>query len=146
MTRADLLALQARVRAATGPDRELDYDNWFQIDPLSEKHKSRPDDMLLMPWSEWRALHISDPPEKVYGIPQNHDCYSASIDAALALVERALPEPLYPKLSKVEAAKWQCNLGRANKWAGVNGYGPTLPLAIIDALLSALLAQESPDE
>ena len=69
-----------------------------------------------------------------------------SIDAALALVERLLPEKngwLFG-LSHVRAKTFRAYVGRGVLPEPVNA--PTAPLAILRALVAALIAQEKTDE
>jgi hypothetical protein len=107
----DLQALLERVKAATGPDRELDraIDDYF--DPM---HIG-----ALRP-------------------------VTASIDAALALVERRLP-----RWNWIVSDRATCVLRPANgkdenrswiQWREANARTP--PLAILAALLTALIAQQ----
>lgn len=63
LTMADLVSLRDRVKAATGPDRDLDWAIWFETAKEPADHG-------------------------VDGWPH----YTASIDAALALVENLLPD------------------------------------------------------
>lgn len=145
---ADLAALQKRVREATGPDRELDYDLWAEVDQHGRNCVSETQH-LLMPWPEWRNIHWKDPPRSTYGEPDNHQAYTGLIDAAVALVERVLPgwswgvdhlagEPVRahvgPPLGEGE------NEYVAQIWNERPGKTP--PLALLSALLSALIAQE----
>ena len=117
---ADLDALRARVGAATGPDRRLDRDLVFAFP------KAYPGA------SEAAALDmLGEPPD-----------FTASIDSALALVTRLLPEATELALSHNvvdDKPWWQFELGN---WPGYHWSreAPTAPLAILAALLAALPA------
>lgn len=104
MTKPEIEALLERVKAATGPDRELDEAIRFYFDPVGSVY-----------YSESSA-------------------YTASIDAALALVERMLP------------GRWAEILRTAmdDLWASTTGSKmpmKLLPRFVIAALLTALEAQ-----
>ena len=164
--RADLQALIERVEKATGPDRDLDaavfvavtgaatwsYDDNCHIDALIKSGAYRGDKQLHPdydpnPRVTWR-YRIGD---AEYGeVPS----LSASIDAALALLERVLPgwkvmihaggmwgevmpgasisEPGFAALSRKGLPY---RLGKAN--------APSLPLAIIAATIRAMQSQEN---
>ena len=110
----DISELIERVRAATGPDRELDEAIRFYFDPKGSRY-----------YSESSA-------------------YTASIDAALALVERCLPGCGYVIGMGRETPDEP--LGACAIYSGLSGdskelaeeEAPTLPLAILLALLTAL--------
>jgi len=106
-----LPALLERVRAATGPDRELDLLIWKLL-------------VWKTPWNH--ELHKTE-------------LFTRSIDAALALVERMLPGA-FDSVGKDEEEGghwWAADLLVDNIWH--SGVGPTIPLAILAALLSALI-------
>lgn len=69
--------LIAKLEAATGPSRALDYQIYLAL---------RPTDDL----EEYRKLYETDPP--AYWFWMSHQEYTASIDAAVALTERVLPD------------------------------------------------------
>jgi hypothetical protein len=128
MDRETLIALRERVVAATGPDRELDIQisralgveaDWHgELDSLGYNHIRG-----------FCALGMQP--------------LTASIDAALALVERVLPgcwvegalHPSRPSAIEVHSATVYDALGSET--------GNTPPLAILAALLSALIAKET---
>lgn len=138
--RGDLKALRDRLRAATGEDTRLDADisYWDDFGPESE-------------WENlggfWRQHKTTGVRERFQHRPAAH--YTASIDAALALCERKLPGWGF---------KCECNLGFGievtlghvgpdkfyDRPQGF-GTGPTLPLAILIALLEALIGKETGD-
>lgn len=84
------------------------------------------------------------------------DCphYSNSIDAALALVERTMPGWVVSDLcqnSRHAGDPWGCELSiyygsnPSKNLSAFSGYDfPSAPLAILDALLTAIIAQAEP--
>ena len=133
-----LEALRDRVRAADGPDRKLDGEIWAT---LELKHALK---------SYWQAA--SGMPKPIDSIPREGIGWlnvmsaapksSHSIDAAIALVERVLPD--------VDVGMWTRHLNKTPRAMIFTGApksdiirdGATLPLAILDALLTALIEQE----
>lgn len=141
---ADLAELLERVTAATGPDRELDA-------------------ALLRAFGFQRtAGNIANSGSWKHGdgswLSASREPVTASLDAALALVERVLPtiplpEPYGPWEWRVHgpnrndagmcraALMWpQTEAGAHVKLVGP-AYGKTPALAILAAMLSALIAQ-----
>lgn len=126
-----LTDLQQRVRAATGADRELDAAIYIAV-----VKGENPDDYRI----NQQFAHLITP-------------YTASLDAALALVEAKLPG-WKRKLSTERHASFLDYQAHAElmdrDWPDPNagyglvygGHGATEPLALLDALCSALLAQE----
>lgn len=127
-----LLELQSRVRAATGPGRELGiaiYDalGIWKID--GRKFRQETDEEIIF------AQTVPD--------------VTSSIDAALALVERVLPATLYscgnmeygPFCSLLVPMLDRGDYIGAREIVSEPQMVTTLPLAILDALLSALIAQ-----
>lgn len=131
-----LLDLQSRVRAATGPDREID----------AEIHAAA--------FGGAPAYRCSDSTRRSYGPGTVHEhdnggfvknahvtsAYSSSIDAALELVERVLPGVNWEiqRLDEGDPEPWfDAQVGEALAQAR------SAPLAILDALLSALIAQST---
>ena len=122
---SDLTALLERVRAATGPDRELDLLVWELL-------------VWKTPWNH--ELHKTE-------------LFTRSIDAALALVERMLPGA-YINVGPMfyidgEIVKQRAIIIRPlwTKWTPLDDWFDnhegdqcaTAPLAILAALLSALI-------
>lgn len=122
---ATLSALQERLRLATGPDRELDAVLGFEIGGASRG--------LLSPTEIW----IHDDRGFDY-LPH----YTASVDAALALVEKLGWCPHMMHFGPKGASGWTCvDLCPPNHAdEAVDGEGNTAPLAILSALLAALIA------
>jgi hypothetical protein len=108
-----LIALRERVREAEGADRQLDKDVYI----------------LAL-----RAAGVTTPPFAYWGMISQ---YTASIDAALALVERVLPGCGY-SLEKDEG-RFLASL----EVSRCMEEGKSHPLAILDALLSALIERET---
>lgn len=124
--RGEIADLLDRLRAATGPDRALD-EALFERDHGRKRYRS--------------TFEQYEPSEELTP-------YTASLDAALALVERVLPEAntLFIEKepqTKRHSAYWEVSLQRNNvdsgHWAH-NGIAPTAPLAVLIALLTALAA------
>lgn len=143
----DLNALLERVRAATGPDRELDCLIWQTAEPdrrvMMDQGKAfgpgpkrpasygRLADFPMEKWDDWEAIGgWIDAPR-----------LTASIDAALALVERM---GLTPHVLHHGRIVWDAGLivsdHAETEWEGRHN---SLPLAILSALLSALIAKEA---
>lgn len=120
MTPADLTTLRDRIASATGPDRELD----------AAIH-------------EWQFGLGSAVPE--FWPAFDPAPYTTSIDAAVALIERAGLTMAGYSVRHVYAGMgdWLYSAG-----VGAHGNehvadGPTAPLALLLALINALLAQEA---
>lgn len=133
MTKPDDLV--DRLRAATGPDRELDAEIAKALEGVEIQWRQANYTMDLHPVQRYPSTnHIGG-----YGIgPVPY--YTASVDAALSLVERCLPGQQW-MLDK-QPENFECVL-----WDGVtmkakaNEAAPTLPLAILTALLTAMQAE-----
>lgn len=115
---SDLMELLERVKAATGPDRELDYAISRFADGELVRHSS---------------LHLP---------------YTASIDDALALVERKLPGQHVTMGQNLHHHYWLCTFNSFNGEGEPTAiaqemHKSSLPLAILAALLSALTSGAS---
>jgi hypothetical protein len=159
----DLAELLKRVEEAEGPDRAIDLaiglalDGWF-IKPLQ----------INIPDETWNMVHMPMPGGGYYIVTDSpgaeYTAFTASLDAAVALVEKQLHNlsawSLYtPGRRVVErigdsgmaksviAGKFGCTIhspissGGGPKW---DGYGPTPALALIAALLRVKLAATPP--
>lgn len=113
MDRAALEDLERRLKEATGPDQQLDFDIWYYLNDSSG---------VLLCKDEVPA-------------------FTASIDEALALVERMLPgrlielscDPLHPP-------RWWVGVeGTSHRMPQHSGRHNHAPLAILLALVSALI-------
>ena len=116
-------SLLSRVRAASGPDRELDAEIAALIG-YREPHY----DCL---WSEFKEKFPKATPWSE--IPR----WSASIDAAVALVERV--GYAVHTIHRSKSGLWSVTLEPNGESEGLR----LLPLAILAALLSALDQKES---
>lgn len=139
----DLTALLERVRNATGPDRRLNI----------YLHVLLNNDGRLGDYAS-----VDEYANSAIQLGWNTPAYTASVDAALALVERVLPG-CGLAIDREPPAKGGAAAGAAvNGWIGEDGpdgrawehfdaTGPTFPLAILTALLLALTSnQEGNDE
>ncbi len=121
-----------RVKAATGPDRELDcriaYELDFEVEGMAAPFRSYCD-VHDLKWGDI-ARHANSPQSILsHNLPR----FTASIDAALALVERLLPGWNYT------FSRGHCELRHPKHRAkDVQAFGKTTPLAILAALLSSL--------
>lgn len=115
--------LLERVKAATGPDRQLDAD-------VLAACGYRVNDLQRNRWRVWLDGQWASMPE-----------ISASIDAAKALVERVLPGVFW-MLAKGRASEAEpmfgCYLLFGTEEVIGDGEAATAPLAILVALLTTL--------
>lgn len=134
MTLQDLLT---RVEAASGPDREIDvYIALWQGWTL---HTDEADPVYRGVVSEW----WKDPADKDWSTTSNPPDYTASIDAAVALVEKKLPGWIW-WVSATPSASLDVAEARAGMpYQRVESNNcATPPLALLAALLKALIARE----
>lgn len=124
--------LLERIRAADGPDRELDEQLALAIGG----------------WKQSEDSHYTESPEGLdYYYPSEHwPHYTASIDAALALVTKLLPGRWWVLNSGLEAGSATCLIDAGKPFETHNDHGATPPLAILASLLTALIAQPKPGE
>lgn len=130
-----LTELIARLEAATGPDRVLDRDLYALLE-----------DAELRPWRPgarkcWWYARGSD---RVLQCSDGTALYTASIDAALALVERVLPGWLVSIMighGKAVAHVRDKSILAPDKIEG-DGYAVTPALAVLLALLRAVEAEK----
>lgn len=138
--RAQLLALQEMLRVVKGPDRELDAQLARAFDlPACEPPDCHPA-LFEQIINRVAATGVRDPDVRDY---------TASIDAALALVERMLPEWEWHLTPGYAAVVNPVNRARSDEpWNEDHevheGRAPTVPLAILSALIAALLSQTEP--
>jgi len=137
----DIAELLERVKAATGPGRELDAAIVLTLEPEAFPNtvRSVEDDGTIV-CGHYGAYTFHDAPE-----------LTASIDAALALVERALPgwrwSVFHPGYDNgiYQGGKSGCHLYHpaSSGLITAKGFGTTPSLAILAALLEA---KEKSDE
>lgn len=144
-------SLIARVERAEGPDRELDAALYVAL----IKPDQRPDDLRYFRLPHISMDHMEMCAPGTYWLKQRSGAslltaptYTASLDAALALVERVLPGCVW-----VVGQDWGAILTPRGARASI-GYGkidiadvyaPTPTLALILALLRAMEAQAQED-
>lgn len=142
---SNLQALLERVEAASGPDRDLDWTMAQAFDPdLAGR--------VLITYEGSKAACIANglwPKRKgacwrdaLFSVPR----YTASLDAAVGLVEKMLPGWTWgingpdPELDgECVGSLWKST---ANT---IDGDGKTPALALIAALLKALISQSNPE-
>lgn len=131
-----LKGMLERVRRVTGPDRALDVRILAQLQQPGE-------------WSGSDIEYACADPDRTCDPPR----YTASVDAALALMDRVLPGAMWAA-GCMEGGPF-CRLvyptGVDNGWGHTvsmeqEGGPPTEPLAILSALLSAKLGLLSQEE
>lgn len=125
--------LLERVKAATGPDRELDAEievaaRWLEAARIGIKPEYR------APWRANRAGMVGDG-----HIDYLAPTFTASLDAALALVERVLPVCGWAVGKSPSGIGW----ARCIKPYQAEFYceAPTSPLALLTALLTAKIEE-----
>lgn len=148
----DLTSLRKRVEAATGADRELDariLATLLAKEPIVIVEQSP----LNGTWCAYSLNHAGarrlwETPSPFRQLPG----VTASLDAALALVERVLPGWSWSVRrsgfgNPAGAELWdpRRSPGGGNSHHGVNELGAA-PIAILSALLAALSAQPLPDQ
>lgn len=130
---SEIEGLLSRLEAATGPDRELDHRlQGILVNDGNFGHYAG--------LEEWVTAGME------FG--WNTPAYTASIDAAIALVEQVLTGPEEPTFSLDHAsfgANWTCEFHWfINPAWHSRADMPTAPLAILIALLRALSARPRP--
>jgi hypothetical protein len=136
-----LRSLLERCKAATGPDRELDADIAVA---LGHKITWRTSVGTMEPYPDihWQAPHYRA------GLREPCPCWSASIDAVVALIEIKLPgwdmelrRSSYGSFCSLMPENVNESDKEEHCYADSNVFMPTLPLAMLCALLSALIAK-----
>jgi hypothetical protein len=152
-----LTELREKAERATGPDREIDAAMWAIASGWTLTYLANNIIVADKPGEVQRVIGWIDPGQVSRNASIHRDDIprvSASIDAALALVERNLPGWVW-QLSKIdgvpsraplpdcEARVWIPSIRTRNlRVESANGQGATPPLAILSALLRALESQE----
>jgi hypothetical protein len=124
MTAADILN---RIKAATGPDRELDARIACYFKGV-EFVKERKDG--------WFTYYDG---ENAYSLWPHPKHYTSSIDAILALVEKEFEAPI-----AIIDSRGHCRL-RVSLDREASSYGVTVSLAILAALFTAIVERERDD-
>lgn len=136
--------LEARLAAATGPDRELDCD--LQLSMLGDCRygikgpRDNPDICSLSEWVEaFRStINVDDDVDEEV-VPR----HTSSIDAAVALCERAVPYATYSVDASNPAVGIEVILYVGDDGNDeILGMACSVPLAICLAIVRALIAQE----
>lgn len=149
-----LTALRDRVAAATGPDRELDAEIDAALFGGRASHtftEGTPAANLRRSYDLGTVFDHSDPLTNGGHVLSKQTRHStkitASIDAALALVERELPG-WKPKVAQEDENLWRVHLGhgsfhptRRPDGGSSHAAGPTAALSILLALLAAKIAR-----
>lgn len=135
----DLAGLLERVKAATGPTRELDGDLFLDLGVYPIESQSRWESPPSAPIREWASRQA---------LP-----YTASIDAALALVEKMLPGAVwhvmtdYGDLNRAKIGQEgnpRASIYRSDDRQLFSQADAITPaLAILAVLLTALIARET---
>ena len=140
----DLKALLERVEKAEGPDRKLDILIWEHMDADPKLYRR----VVGKPrYSEWESKAGGRWHDFYPSLNVSH--YTASLDASLALVERALPGwgiqqitwPLKPKDNALFAVTMG-NFGKAHDYKHVMGEGRQPQTAALSALIRAKMEME----
>lgn len=134
-----LQELLERVEAATGPDREIDAAIWLQMVPGATR-------------KQWSYVHART--NRVCSVDETRDAgrliivpaYTASIDAAVGLVERMLPMgtwSLYNSDPKCIPKGGSAYIfADSDDEDSFRAAGATPALALIAALLKAMIASK----
>lgn len=136
-----------RVTALTGPDRETDARLWWKFDHNAavraywNASTGTPQEMDPNDFIRSRGLG--------YGyVLRSAPAFTGSTDAALALMAKLLPEWAVADMSEDYSAPPKNTIGwtveiENMRGTSVQAMGPTLPLAIVSATLTALSSQEA---
>lgn len=110
-----MITLLERVRAATGPDRELDHAMWLRFDESAQaKYEAG---RIPLPWT-W--------------------CLTSNVDDAISLATRLLPDCRFALYTNGGGKGPACLVMRGDEPVLADEHAATLPLAIVAATLSAL--------
>lgn len=137
----DLNELLERVKAATGPDKDIDVALLHLWEPThealrsyDERYQTELRDGVFSVWKTDGGYSASVP------FPR----FTSSIDAALALVERVLPGCEYEatNLYHVAMVSLPMNMSMVMDPQTARREDNNMPLTILSALLQALISQE----
>lgn len=128
-----------RLQNATGPDREIDTSIWM----LVTKGATRRHQRVSSATYAWKP-YVIDETRDAQGVIIVVPSYTASIDAAIALVERMLSGKVWYVRGKSDGTFF-CQLYTSESQRGNDpkANAPSAPLAILVALFRALEAQEA---
>lgn len=123
LTTSTLESLRERVRNATGADAKIDYDICVQV--------LKDDEWANVPFDSM-ALWTDDTPPP----------YTRSIDSCVELIGEVLPYEwlrfdIWPELFRTASI-----LPKPTPTTAVSGIGETIPLALLEALLTALIERD----
>jgi hypothetical protein len=137
---ADVTGLVERLEKATGGPRSLEKDI---LRALGYHMRRVPMDSFVY----WAKNETGFPLVDVLG--DDCDNFTASLDAALALVERVLPgwDICLSRVKGDEAVTWNAVVGEPDSFSGSEATSPTPALALCLAALKALAqGNEGSDE
>jgi hypothetical protein len=140
--------LIAALETADGPSRELDAQIWL----LFTEGATRRTQHVVSATGAWAPYDIDETRDST-GRLIIGPAYTSSIDAAVALVGRALPDWRIENLCEWDAeilrdqGPWMCDLVQRrleffDRQSAKCSHAPTAALALIIALLKAKLSQE----
>lgn len=133
-----LQELYARLDKATGPARELDF---AMLTTLGWKNRGPGGRFLHCPFDDCRVIQRED---GVWIEEKHAPTLTASIDAALGLVERLLPGVKWYVNNELggDIKGAECFLVPCNAGGYETEFAPTAPLAILKSLVAALIEKE----
>lgn len=138
MTKADLSELVERLRKATGPDRELDAAIWLVDEGYEKRGGFNPSTVFWTQVQDGFAMEGNSP---MRSVPK----FTASVDAALALVERVLPgwRHAHEKRTNGTCIAW---VDAADDEPCIPSIAETIPLAILLSALTAIQSKGATDD
>ena len=137
-----LSALLERVEGATGPDRELDADLWWV---LQHRDAERVFNTGALGLPKVRPATLPIPAGLGRsGVQSYAPTYTASIDAALALIGRVKPGMEFHLSTARHRKGWSVKTWVSDdKYSGRLLDAPTPALALCAALLAAMIGEEA---
>lgn len=142
-----MTGLVERLEKATGGDREIDVLLWreFGWSDVRDPERNSVTDILgpdAQVMGATLAQAIERWPNDMAGVARNWNIprLTASLDAALALVERVLPgwDICLSRVKGDEAATWNAVVGEPDSFSGSEASKPSPALALCLAALKAL--------
>ena len=153
----ELERLRQRVREAEGPDREIDAEIEAALFGGRASHTFTEDSdgaRLRKSYGPGAVFDHIDPETNgghvLLGMTREASPFTTSVDASLALVEKVLPGWTPCNMGQNDNKTWHAEL-REGYLTSYNKAvycikAANLPLAIIDALLTALIEKEKADD